>query len=440
MNDELRAHGVQSVIVAAADTHGALLGKRIPLDALGDAVRDGMALCGVIWVLDGSGTEIVKRPAGYDGYFPSPDDGFGDVIVRVDPDTVRTVPWRSGVAIALADHFAVSEERLPISPRTILRSLVDRITGHGFEPVMALELEFYLLRGDVAQARTAQDLEPIARGSRLFRVTPSPGGIVERMFDELDAYDIGVEACNPESGPGQYEINLRHGPALDAADRAALLRTAVKELAERDGVVATFMAKPHPDWPGSSCHLHLSLARASANAFADGNGMSATMRHAAAGILATMPDLTALYAPTINAYRRMRPYSYTGTTAAWGIDNRTAAVRAICGGARARLEVRQGGADANPYLVAAAVLAGALTGIEEELEPPAPVEGDAYAQGGVELPSSLDAALKALDRSDVARRCFGSAFVDHFVALKRADVLAAARSVTDWEIGRYLHA
>jgi glutamine synthetase len=207
------------------------------------------------------------------------------------------------------------------------------------------------------------------------------------------------------------------------------------------------MAKPSPDWAGNSCHVHVSLADADGRgAFFDPaaeHEMSETMRRFAGGMLATMAELTALMAPTINAYRRFTPYSWAGTTATWGVDNRSTGVRAVCEGERGtRLEHRQPGGDVNPYLAAAAVLAGGLHGIEHEIEPPALEPGDVYARGDAMplLPRSLAEATELLDSSAMARDWLGADLVDHFVALKRAELEAEARAVTDWEVARYLEA
>jgi glutamine synthetase len=261
--------------------------------------------------------------------------------------------------------------------------------------------------------------------------------------------DLGLpfEACHPEAGPGQLEINLRRAPALTAADQAFVLRTAVKEVARREGLLATFMAKPRSDWPGSSCHLHLSLRADGRDAFHDPgapDGVAPPMRAFAAGILAAMPELTGLMAPTPNSYRRFVAHSWAATTATWSPDNRSAGVRAVCDGPGAtRLEHRQAGADANPYLVTAAALAAGLEGIRRELEPPAPVHGDLYAlPAGTlpELPRTLAEATDLLERSRLAHDWLGPDFVAHQVALRRAELAAQAEAVTDWETARYLEA
>jgi glutamine synthetase len=227
-----------------------------------------------------------------------------------------------------------------------------------------------------------------------------------------------------------------------------LFKSGVKELAARRGLLATFMAKPSADWAGNSCHLHLSLRDGEGTpVFYDGeaeHGISQVMRHFIGGVLATMPELTALLAPNVNSYRRFRRYSWAATTATWGVDNRSAGVRVISEGPDGtRIEQRQAGGDANPYIATAAVLAAGLSGIEAGIEPNDRIDADVYAMepGTVpELPRSLEAAVDLLDAGSCARDWLGSDFVDHYVAMKRAEVQAQSLAVTDWEVRRYLAA
>jgi glutamine synthetase len=216
---------------------------------------------------------------------------------------------------------------------------------------------------------------------------------------------------------------------MRAADEATLLKSAVKEIASQQGLLATFMAKPRTDWPGSSCHLHLSLRDAAAS----------TMRHFLGGLLAGMAELTAFMAPTPNSYRRFVGHSWAGTTATWGVDNRSAGVRVL----GTRVEHRQAGADANPYLALAAALAAGLDGVRREREPPAPVDGDVYALpagAAPALPATLGEATDLLERSALARDWLGDDVVDHCVAMRRGELAAQAAAVTDWETARYLEA
>lgn len=446
----LRERGIETVVVAGADTNGLLRGKRIPLDHLERAIRDGVRMCEVVWLMDVVEEALVRRPDGHEGYFPSECGGFGDLLLRPDTETLRIVPWHERTALVLADFAQLDGRPVPIAPRTVLAGVVERARALGFEPACALELEFHLLREtrDTLRDKGAAELELPARHPTTYGVHGAALSepVVGPIRDAMRAYGLPLGACNPESAPGQFEINLRHDAAVSAADHAVLFKTGVKELVAPQGLTATFMAKPHPDWAGNSCHVHVSLSRDGANAFhaaGEPDGMSRVMRHFAGGVVTTMAELTALSAPTINSYKRLQPYSWAATTATWAIENRTVGLRAICEGDATRLEQRQGGGDANPYLVTAAVLAGGLHGIEDGIEPPPCSDGDVYAlaPGAVPaLPASLAEASDRLAESAVARRYLGDDFVEHFVATRRHELAAAARAVTDWEVARYLEA
>jgi glutamine synthetase len=428
----LRQRGVETVILAGADAHGIMRGKRVPIAELASAAERGIALCDVIWALPVDEVEPVQPPPDHAGYFPRP--GYTDMRAVPDLETARILPWHDRTALLLCDFVDHDGGAIPLSPRAVLRSVVERARAMGVEPIVGVELEFYLLRetpGSVLGKRPSQlmsvDERPSVYGIvAASRHEPFAGAVREMLL----GYGLAVEACNPESGPGQFEINLRAAPALQAADEAFLLKGAVKEVAARQELLATFMAKPRSDWPGSSCHLHLSLRE----------GTPSTMRHFIGGLLRGMAELTAIFAPTPNSYRRFVPHSWAGTTATWGVDNRSAGLRAI---GATRVEHRQAGADANPYLAVAAALAAGLDGLRRECEPPPPVDGDVYAltdaaaQG---LPATLGEATDLLERSTLARDWLGHDVVEHCVAMRRAELAAQAAAVTDWETSRYLEA
>lgn len=448
---ELRDRGCETLIVGTCDTHGVMRGKRVPAAQIRSALEGDVHLCDVLWVIDVAESDLVPRPAGAKGYFPTAETGFPDLVAIPDLETLRQVPWHERTALVLAELHVPGGEVVPIAPRAAMRRLVERLRGIGLEAEVGLEYEFYVLREtpDSLAGKRPDELVPLSPRASTYGVVEGSAQeqFARRIREALRDFEIPVEACNPETGPGQFEINLHHAPALAAADHAFLFRTAIKELAAQQGMTATFMAKPRSEWAGSSCHVHMSLCRDGVNAFADEDapdGISSLMRSACAGILATLPELTALCAPTVNSYRRFQPYSWAGTTRTWGVDNRSVALRAVCESpASTRLEHRQGGGDVNPYLAVAAMLAGALHGIEHGLEPPPPRRDDVYAlaPGEVEqLPRSLESAVAALDGSAVAREYLGADLVDHYVALKRAECEAAALAVTDWEIDRYIAA
>jgi glutamine synthetase len=428
----LRQRGVDTVILAGADSHGIMRGKRVPIAELDRVAEHGVALSDVVWALPVDEHEPVRPPPGLAGYFPRP--GYPDMRAVPDLETARIVPWHDRTALLLCDFVDHDGGAIPLSPRAVLRSVVERARATGVEPIVGVELEFYVLREtpqSVLRKRPSQlvavDERPSVYGVvAASRIEPFAAAVRETLL----GHGLAVEACNPESGPGQLEINLHAAPALQAADEAFLLKSAVKETAARQGLLATFMAKPRSDWPGSSCHLHLSLR----------GSTSSMMRHFIGGLLSGMAELSALLAPTPNSYRRFVRQSWAGTTATWGVDNRSAGLRAI--GAM-RVEHRQAGADANPYLAVAAALAAGLDGVERGCEPPPPVDGDVYAQSdgaAQRLPATLGEATDLLERSTLARDWLGHDVVEHCVAMRRAELAAQAAAVTDWETARYLEA
>lgn len=431
---ELRHRGVETVILAGADTHGIMRGKRLPIAELDRAAERGVALSDVVWALPVDEHEPVQPPPERAGYFPRP--GYPDMRAVPDLDTARIVPWHDRTALLLCDFVDHDGGAVPLSPRAVLRSVVERARAMGVEPIVGVELEFYLLRETPQSVLGKRPSQLVAVDER-----PSVYGIVASSRNEpfagavretLLRYGLAVEACNPEAGPGQLEINLRAAPALKSADEAFLLKSAVKEIAAGQGLLATFMAKPRSDWPGSSCHLHLSMREGT------------SMRHFIGGLLERMAELSALFAPTPNSYRRFVPHSWAGTTATWGVDNRSAGVRVISRGDGAtRVEHRQAGADANPYLAVSAALAAGLDGLERGCEPPPPADGDVYASvdgAGRRLPATLGEATDLLELSALARDWLGDDVVEHCVAMQRGELAAQAAAVTDWETSRYLEA
>jgi glutamine synthetase len=448
----LHEQGIDTLIVAGADTYGMMRGKRLPTDQALRALEHGMPMCEVFWVMHIDEADLVARPEGHAGYFPTEKEGYPDILAVPDLDTLRAVPWHERTAIVVADFTLQDGRPIPIAPRTILKRVVERARRMSLEPRCGVELEFFLLRESYASL-----LERRARDLAFYHDRPATYGLVTAAAQEPVArlirdgmleYGLTIEACNMENGPGQFEMNLRYAHPVAAADAAFLFKSGVKEIAVRNDLVATFMAKPHPVWSGNSCHFHLSLAGEDGrNLFFDDaadHGISATMRHFMGGVQATMRELTAIHAPTVNSYRRFVPYSWAGTTATWGIDNRTAGIRAVCEGDHGtRVEHRQAGGDVNPYLGAAAVLAAGLHGIEHGIEPDEAVETDVYAlpAGAVTvLPRSLEEATPLLEASETAREWLGDDFVSYYAEIKRAEIEAFARTVTDWEIARYAEA
>lgn len=439
----IRDHGVETVKIGTPDMDGVFRGKRVSAKQFLDGCDGpGFAQCDVIFGWD-IAEEVI---CGQRLAVGSADTGFADVLLRPDLSTFRVVPWEPATAACVCDVYDEHGDMLPLAPRSVLRRVVERAARRGFTPMMAVELEIRMFREDQESLRAKgfAGLRPLNPGLNCYSISHASidEDVVGGLRRYMDAYGIEVEGYNREHGEGMYEMNLRYAPALEAADRGMLFKSGAKEVLAQSGVVPTFMAKYSDALDGCSGHIHQSLWRGDANAFWDAAAdqhMSSTMHAYLAGALATMPELFALCAPNVNSYKRYVPGSWAPTAATWGVDNRTAALRAITGSAGAiRIEHRVPGADVNPYLGFAACLAGGLHGIERGLTAPPPLQSNAYeAKELPPLPSTLDAAIELFDASAVARDVLEDPFVDHYVAMRRWEIEKHRRAVTDWERRRY---
>ena len=423
---------VTSIRVLYPDLHGVARGKEVPIAEFDDVLDNGLRFCAAVMGTDLRNTPVVGGEAGYP-----------DLIARPDMTTMTTLPWEPGVACCVAD-LEPAEGGAPIAdPRGAVRRVVEDLRGIGLDPIVGPELEFFLLERDPSATHGIR--RRLDRPSMVYTVGPQadPGGVVREMTEGLA--QLEVLAINHEFMNSQYEINLRHTDALRAADRAFLLKAAVKDMAARRGLVATFMGKPFNDQGGSGAHLHVSLNREGRNAFdAPGGGVSAELRAFTAGVLAHAAGLMAFLNPTVNAYRRIQPDSLAPTHANWGWDNRGTFVRIPPERPGAtRIEIRVADGAANPYLAIAAVLAAGAHGVRDGMTPPPPVDGDAYRADreviGRTLPVSLDAALEALESDTVLCRALGPQIVETFLAVKRFEIERHRAWVSDWEIAEYLH-
>jgi glutamine synthetase len=432
--EELGERGIDILRVLYPDLHGIARGKDVPLREFRHVADKGLAFCMAIM-----GTDLRHTPVIPFGAYP-------DLVARPDLSTLRVLPWEPGVVACLADLYPAGKgEDPPPDPRGALRRAVAAVEAAGFAPVVGPELEFFLcVPDDSAPGGARRQLD---RMSMVYTVGPQadPNGVVRDMARHLSEMGFGTFAANHEFMNSQYEINLRHSPALDAADRAFWLRAAVKDMAAQRGLVATFMGKPFNDQGGSGFHVHVSLDRDGDNAFAgvgEPGGVTAELRAFLAGVIEHAPALMAFLNPTINAYRRLVPDSLAPTHANWGWDNRTTFVRVPPerDGAT-RVEIRVGDASANAHLAIAAVLYAGLHGLRDGLEPPAPMEVDAYAaeSPGAILPRSLEAAIDELEADESLRTLIGTETVDAFVALKRFECERHQQWVSDWELDEYLH-
>jgi glutamine synthetase len=437
----VRAGANEHVKIGVFDIDGLLRGKFMHRDKFASALKEGFGFCDV--VLGWDADDQLYDNTALTGW----DTGFPDALVRVLPETGRQIPFEDDRWLFLGEFAGEAEA---VCPRGVLRRVLRRADDMGYHVNAAFEYEFFVFEETPHSIRDKnyRDLKPVAPGNTGYSLLRA-GGLGDFYSDILDtgtAMDIPLEGLHEETGPGVVEAAITVTDGLAAADRAALLKTMVKILAQRRGLLATFMAKWSQQQPGQSGHIHLSLQskRDDAAVFhapdAD-DGISDTMRHFIGGQQKLMPEFAALVAPTVNSYRRLVSGLWAPTEASWGIDNRTCALRVIAGSAKAqRVEYRVPGADANPYLALAAAVASGLYGIEQEIEPTAPVDGNAYeAEFPAELllPRALGDAAAAFGQSRVARDWFGDRFADHFAATRDWEVRSFAKHVSDWELARY---
>ncbi|MER6079161.1 glutamine synthetase family protein [Streptomyces sp. NPDC001833] len=437
--DRLAADGIDVVRVTYPDLIGTDRARDVLVEELPRALEHGLAFCRAVYHTSPQG-DVVPVSGGLDA-------GLPDVCVRPDLSTLVALPWEPGVAACLADVTdPATGAPAPESPRDLLRSVLERCREHGLSPVVGPELEYFLCEPDPGGGWRRYGSTPGVVYTAGLRADPD--NHLLRTLRQVRDLRIGVLSGNHEFDGGQFEINLLHSPALSAADRAFRFKAAVKELARREGRLATFMAKPFNDAGGSGFHLHLSCTDGAdaegRNAFDDPSGaygLSAPARHAIAGLLAHAPALAALLNPTVNSYKRFGPDTLAPWLIDWGLDNRSAMVRVPPErGTGARLELRLGDASANPYLAIAATTAAALLGVLAGEEPPAPLEGYGYdTTKAAVLPTDLSAALDALEADTALAELLGKDFTTSYLSYKRNEVERFQRHVTDWEFTEYAY-
>ncbi|HEV7277123.1 MAG TPA: glutamine synthetase family protein [Devosiaceae bacterium] len=442
--DQLRADvqngEIDTVLVAFPDMQGRLIGKRFQAEFFLEGASDETHACDYLLADD-----IDMEPV--PGYAAASwDKGYGDFVMKPDLKTLMKTSWLEGTAIVLADVLDHHHhEPVPHSPRAMLQRQLARLSDLGLTANFASELEFYLFDESFRSAwdkgyRNLSAAGYYIEDYNIFQTTKEEG-VMRAVRKHLQASGIPVENSKGEWGPGQEEINVRYADALTMADRHVIMKNGIKEIAHLQGKAVTFMAKWDYGLAGSSSHVHMSLAGKGGNAFHDPTGefgMSQMMRHYVAGLLAYAGDITWFLAPYVNSYKRFQVGTFAPTKAVWSRDNRTAGFR-LCGenSKGIRIECRIGGADLNPYLAYAALLAAGLRGIEEKLELAPPFSGDAY--GGAELrdvPKTLRDAIAALKSSDMLRQAMGTEVVDHYVHTAEWEQFEYDRRVTDWELKR----
>ena len=431
---------IDTVLVTMIDMQGRLMGKRFHAEAFLEGGFEETHCCNYLLATD-------LEMATPDGYVSTSwERGYGDYVMKPDLETLRPVPWLDGTAMVLCDildHH--SHEAVPHAPRAILKKQVERAAAMGLSPVMATELEFFLFDGTHDQIarngfRNLQTISNYNEDYHIFQTTKEEG-VMRPVRNNLRAMGIPIEGSKGEAEAGQEELNIRYADALACADNHTIAKHAVKEIAHLNGYAATFLPKWHHDRVGSASHVHQSLWKEGANAFFDSGrdlGKSALMDHYMAGLIAYAPEYTCFMAPYINSYKRFAKGTFAPTQTVWSVDNRTASFR-LCGeGTKAiRVECRIPGADMNPYLAQAAMLAAGLAGIEQELPLPPALSGNAYSDDDTNhIPRTLRDAREAMMASRMLRDAMGDDVIDHYARAAEWEIEEFNRVVTDYEIAR----
>jgi glutamine synthetase len=436
-----RSGAIDTVVVAMVDMQGRLIGKRFHADYFIDGAHEETHACDYLLAND-----IDMEPV--PGYAAASwDKGYGDFVMRPDMDTLRRLPWLEGTALVLADVLDHHHKPVPHSPRAILQKQLARLKKEKMRAFFASELEFYLFDEtyESAAGKRYAGLKTAGNYIEDYHVlqTTKEEGVMRAIRNGLQGAGIPVENSKGEWGPGQEEINVRYADALEMADRHVILKNGVKEIAWGQGKAVTFMAKWNYGLAGSSSHIHASLWDTAGKTplFHDRRGdygMSALMKSFVAGQLKYASDITYFLAPYINSYKRFQVGTFAPTKAVWSRDNRTAGFR-LCGEETKaiRIECRIGGADLNPYLAFAGLIAAGLAGVHEKLKLGAPHSGDAYHAGELpEVPKTLREAAYAFGQSKMLRAALGDAVVDHYLHTAEWEQFEYDRRITDWELTR----
>jgi len=440
---------IDTVILAFTDMQGRLAGKRLSAEYYLDVVAShGAEGCNYLLAVD-----VEMNTVG--GYAMSSwERGYGDFMLIPDPGTLRMVPWLPATALVLADVTWLDAAPVPASPRQILLSQTGRLAERGWTALAGTELEFIVYTESYEQAWEKNYAG--LTGANQYNVDYSILGtsridpLLRRITGAMAGAGMYVESAKGECNLGQHEIAFRYADALTTCDNHSIYKTGAKEIAAQEGMALTFMAKPNQR-EGNSCHIHLSIrgldpepgpgGRPGTNGdlvmAGDGpHGLSRLGEHFVAGQLAAMRELTLLYAPNVNSYKRYVPGSFAPTAVRWGVDNRTCALRLVGHGPSLRVENRTPGGDVNPYLAIAGMIAAGLHGIDNELPLEDAFGGNAYADDGPKVPHTLRDALELWEGSELARRAFGPDVVAHYANYARVELAAFDAAVTDWELRR----
>jgi len=431
------------VKLAITDIDGVLRGKFMHRNKLISALEGGFSFCSVVFGWDMA--DVAYDNVQVTGWHT----GYGDEDAFVDFNSYRTIPWEDSTPFFIADFCSKSAADFPVCPRGLLKKVRDEAKEMGFTPMFSQEFEWFNFKETTASLyeKNFQQLQPLTSGMFGYSILKMSenSGFFQDLFDYLGAFDVPLEGLHTETGPGVTEAAIEYSGILEAADRAVLFKSSVKEIAMKHGIIASFMAKQNSKLPGCSGHVHQSLwnLEKNVNLFHEKNskdGMSDVMQHFLAGQLHCLPEIVPMFAPTINSYKRLVEGAWAPTTVTWGHDNRTTALRVLTSSAKAtRIEHRVVGSDTNPYLTMAACLASGLYGIKHKLKLGIKAtNGNGYKDNGNGiLPTNLKEASDAMKNSKIAKEIFGEAFVDHFTRTREWEWRQFSAEVTDWETKRY---
>jgi len=440
----LAEQNTQQVKVAVTDMDGVLRGKMMSYEKFVSVIDKGFGFCNVVFGWDSS--DVAYDNSKYTGWH----SGYPDAMATIDLTTFRQVPWDNDTPFFLADFVDNAGNGLSICPRSLLKKVIKHADNLGYKPFFSQEFEWFNLVDNKEElyAGKFRDTKHITQGMfgySMQRVSER-NDYFNDLFTLLKKFGIPLEGLHTETGPGVYEAAITYSEVLEAADRAVLFKSGVKQIAHNHGIIATFMAKFNENLPGCSGHVHQSLwsIEKNKNLFYDAkktSGISTLMESYMAGQLACLPIMLPMLAPTINSYKRLVEGAWAPTTLTWAIDNRTTALRALPSGEKStRLETRVVGSDSNPYLAMAACLAAGLYGITNKLKLKTPAtNGNGYAdKKNGSLPKNLWEATQAMKESPIAKELFGETFVEHFTASREWEWKQFQKVVTHWELKRYL--
>lgn len=434
--------GIDNIKLAVTDCDGVMRGKYVNKRKFESALDKGFGFCDVIFGWD-CNDELYQQDS-YTGWKTA----FPDAWARIDAASCRALPTEDNRSLLVLADFADSEAA-SVCPRALLKRVLARLDKLGMTATAAAEFEFFLFNEtpDSIRKKDYRQLQPLTPDNFGYSIlrNSSHAELYHQILQMCEAMGTPLEGLHTETGPGVFEAAIEHSEALRAADNAVIFKTFMKVLAQKNQLMATFMAKWSQDYPGQSGHLHISLSNHDGtSAFHDDSkpdAISDTMRWFIGGQQKLLPELLSMVALTCNSYTRLVPGFWAPTAASWGIDNRTCALRAIPGSAKSqRVEYRIAAADINPYLALAAAIGSGIWGIENQIEPGPAHCGDAYSatfEQALQLPQTLTEAAARLKTSDAARDLFGDGFVDHYAYTREWEEQQQRKAVTDWQLQRY---